>query len=259
MSERNGYAQGVPAWVDLSTSDVQAARAFYGTLFGWEWDISTDPQFGGYAQAMMRGKRVAGLGARTDDSQPVVWTPYLAADDAEKVVATVSEQGGTVVVPPMAIGDDGRMAIAADPTGAFFGLWESGTHKGAELVNEPGTVVWTELVTPDLDRATAFYSAALGVGWDDMDTGDPSMVYKLLQVGGRAVGGAMPPMPGMGDVPPHWTVYFEVADAEATVARVRELGGRTLTDVIPTPQGPMATFADPQGGIFAVIQSGSTE
>jgi len=259
VSERDGYTQGVPAWVDLATSDAEAARAFYTGLFGWEWEISTDPQFGGYAQATLRGKRVAGLGTRMDESQPVVWTTYLAVDDADKVVAAAAEQGGTVVLPTMEIGEDGRMAVLADPTGALFGLWQSGAHKGAQLVNEPGTVVWNELITPDLDRATAFYAAVLGVGWTDMDTGDPAMVYKLLQVDGRTAGGAMAPLPGMGDLPPHWGVYFEVTDAEAAAARVRELGGQVLSDVTPTPQGPMATFADPQGGSFAVIASGSTE
>jgi predicted enzyme related to lactoylglutathione lyase len=192
MSERNGYPQGVPAWVDLSTSDAQAAREFYGGLFGWEWDVSTDPQFGGYSQALLRGKRVAGLGPRMDDSQPVAWTTYLATDDVDKVAQAIGEHGGAVVMPPMSVGEEGRMVVASDPTGVFFGLWQPGTHAGAQLVNEPGTVVWNELVTPDLDAATAFYSAVLGVGWSDMDTGDSGMVYKLLQVDGRTGGGAMP-------------------------------------------------------------------
>jgi predicted enzyme related to lactoylglutathione lyase len=259
MSERDGYPQGAPSWTDLATSDVEAGRAFYADLFGWEWDVNPDPQFGGYSQAMLRGRRVAALAGRMDDNQPVAWTTYLAADDADKVAAAVTEHGGSVLFPVTDIGDFGRMTLATDPTGAVFGVWQSGSHTGAQLVNEPGTVVWHELVTPDLDRATAFYSATLGVGWGDMDTGDPAMPYKLLQVSGRTAGGAMSIMPGMGAGPPHWTVYFEVRDAAATAARAKERGGQALTDVIETPQGPMVTLADPQGGVFAVITSGSTE
>jgi predicted enzyme related to lactoylglutathione lyase len=93
----------------------------------------------------------------------------------------------------------------------------------------------------------------------DMDTGDSGMVYKLLEVDGRTAGGAMPQLPGMENIPPHWGVYFEVADADATVARAQELGAQLLSPVTPTPQGPMATLLDPQGGAFSIIASGSTE
>ena len=118
--------------------------------------------------------------------------------------------------------------------------------------------MWNELVVPDLDKATAFYEQTLGVGFADMDTGGMG-VYKLMTVGGRTVAGAMPTMPEMGDMPPHWGIYFEVADAEAAAARAQELGARSLSPVQQTPQGPMAMFLDPQGGAFSVIASGSTE
>lgn len=211
--------------------------------------------FGGYSQATLRGRTVVGLGPVLDEKTPVAWTTYLAADDADAVAAAVAAAVGSVLVPPMAIGEEGRMVVAADPTGAFFGLWEAGKHTGSQLVNEPGTVVWNELVSPDLARARSFYTAALGVEWGEEDTGEATP-YPLLKAGGRSVGGATTPQPGS---PPHWRVYFEVADTEATVARVTELGGRAFTGAVPTPQGPMATFADPQGGVFSVIASGSTE
>jgi len=259
MSERDGYPQGVPCWADISTSDVEGGRAFYGELFGWEWEISPDPSYGGYSTALLRGKRVAGLGGRMSDDQPVTWTTYLAVDDADKFATAVLEGGGALVAPPMDIPGEGRFALAQDSTGALFGVWQAQAHRGSQLVNEPGTVVWNELITSGLDRAMAFYSTALGVDWQDMDTGESGMVYKLLQVDGRTVGGAMAPTPEMAALPPHWTIYFEVADAEATVAKARELGAQVLSPVTPTPQGPMATLADPQGGAFAVIASGSTE
>jgi predicted enzyme related to lactoylglutathione lyase len=191
---------------------------------------------------------------------PTAWVTYLAVDDADGFAAAVPAAGGTVVGPPMDIADQGRMALATDPAGAFFGVWQQARHRGSELVNEPGTVVWNELVAPDIDTEAEFYRATLGVTFEDMAGSDPSMpVYKLIKAGGRSVGGAMPPMPEMGDLPPHWGIYFEVADADAAVKQAQDLGARVLSPVQPTPQGPMATLADPQGGAFAVIASGSTE
>jgi predicted enzyme related to lactoylglutathione lyase len=160
----------------------------------------------------------------------------------------------------MDIADQGRLALATDPAGAFFGVWQQAAHTGSELVNEPGTVVWNELVAPGIDKEAEFYRATLGLTFEDMAESDPSMpVYKLIKANGRTVGGAMPPMPEMGDLPPHWGIYFEVADAGATVKQAQDLGARVLSPVQPTPQGPMATLADPQGAPFAIIASGSTE
>jgi predicted enzyme related to lactoylglutathione lyase len=260
MSERNGYQQGTPCWADVWTDDPEGGRAFYAGLFGWEWEVDPDPAFGGYSIALLRGKRVVGLSSKMDPSQPTAWVTYLAVDDADAFASAVPGAGGTVVGPPMDIADQGRMALATDPAGAFFGVWQQAIHRGSELVNEPGTVVWNELVAPEIDKAGEFYRATLGVSFEDMDGSDPSMpVYKLIKAGGRTVGGAMPPMPGMSDLPPHWGIYFEVADAEAAVARAQDLGGRVLSSVQQTPQGPMASLADPQGAAFAVITSGSTE
>ena len=253
MAERREYPQGVPSWVDLATSDAEAAREFYRGLFGWDYDIIPDPQYGGYANCLLRGRRVAGLGPRTDEGQPVAWTTYLAVDDAEKAAEAVREHGGQVLMGPMAIGEEGKFAMAADPTGAVFGMWQAGRHFGAELVNEPGSLSWNELVTADLDRATRFYSDVLGVSWSDMGGGPPGTIYKVMEVGGRIVAGAMPLSQQPGDAPPHWSVYFAVEDASATADRVRELGGQVFGDVIDTPQGPMAAVSDPQGGMFLVI------
>jgi predicted enzyme related to lactoylglutathione lyase len=253
MSERNGYPQGTPCWADVWTDDLEGGRAFYGALFGWDWEVNSDLGFGGYSIATLRGKRVVGLSSKMGSDQPTAWVTYFAVDDADAFAAAVPGAGGTVVAPPMDIADQGRMALATDPAGAFFGVWQQAVHRGSELVDEPGTPVWNELVAPDIDKAGEFYRATLGIGFEDMAGSDPSMpVYKLLKADGRTVGGAMPPMPEMGDLPPHWGIYFEVTDADDAVSRAQDLGAQVLSPV-------QSTLADPQGGAFAIIASGSTE
>lgn len=247
MGERSGYPQGVPSWVDLTTSDVAGARDFYGGLFGWDWEVSADPLFGGYSQGRLDGRRVAGLGPRQGEADPVGWTTYLAVDDADKAAELIAGAGGTVVVPPMEIPGSGRMTVAVDPTGATFGLWQAGAHTGAQLVNVPGTVVWNELASPDLVAAEPFYARVLGVEWAQMDPTAPDEDYHLLAVAGRTVGGAVQASP------PGWRVWFAVEDATAAADRARELGGQVPGGVFDTPQGPAAAVTDPQGGTFFVL------
>ena len=254
MSERDGYPHGVPCWVDLNTSDVPAGQAFYGQLFGWEWkDVGP-----AYTFAMLRGRKVCGIAA-ADPGQAVAWTTSFAVADADAAVAAATAAGGTIEVPVREIPGQGRVAVALDPAGASFGVWQAYGHRGAELVDEPGTVVWNELVTSDLAAAAAFYPAVLGVDIVHLDTGDTGVPYDLVKVGGRTVAGALTRLPGMAHVPPHWGVYFEVTDADAAAADAARLGATPLSPVTPSPQGPMAAFLDPQGAAFAIIASGSTE
>jgi predicted enzyme related to lactoylglutathione lyase len=255
MAERTSYPEGVPSWVDLMTSDPEGARTFYGELFGWELDVDPDPNTGNYTTARVRGKRVAGLGGMpTDAGIPTVWTTYFAVDDVDKTVARIREHGGTVFMEPMAITDVGRMAMAADPTGAMFGLWEAGTHTGAELVNEPGAFIWNELATRDLDAATEFYAAALGLTSEDLDTGEGGMPYRTLHVDGNVAAGSLQLDDSFGaGTPAHWMTYFTVADTDAAVARAVELGGAVRVPATDSPQGRFAVLTDPQGGAFSII------
>jgi predicted enzyme related to lactoylglutathione lyase len=201
---------------------------------------------------------VVGLsGTMIPDMRPA-WVTYLAVDDAD-AFARGPAAGGTVVGPPMDIADQGRMALATDPAGAFFGSGSRAVHTGSELVNEPGTVVWNELVAPASTRRPS------STGPRRCQLRGPGRVrpdhagLQADQGGGRTVGGAMPPTPEMGELPPHWGIYFEVADADAAVKQAQDLGARVLSRVQPTPQGPMATLADPQGGGLRRHRLGSDE
>jgi predicted enzyme related to lactoylglutathione lyase len=244
------YEEGVPSWVDLGTTDVPGARAFYGALFGWDTPEGP-PEAGGYTVATLGGRTVAGIGPRMNPEAPAAWTTYVNTADADAVAARVAAAGGTVLAGPFDVLDAGRMAVVADPAWAVIGVWQPAGHRGAGLVNEPDTWCWSELLTTDVAGAKAFYAEVFG--WGATDQGEGAG-YTEWQVSGRPVGGmmAMPDEMGPG-VPPHWGVYFAVADADAAAARVAELGGRVLREPADIEPGRFAVVADPGGVPFNVL------
>jgi len=257
--EMKSYEHGVPSWVDLGTADPAKAAEFYGTLFGWETEEGP-PEAGGYRMAMLKGQPVAGLGPQQNPGTPY-WSTYVSVDDAAAVAAKVTDNGGRILVAPMDVMGFGHMAVLADPQGAVFSIWQPGTHIGAGLVNEPGAFSWCELITTDVPAAKGFYAAVFG--WEADTHGDPGSPagYTEWKVGGRSVAGMMAKPPAMPpDVPPLWSVYFSVADTDAAVARVTDLGGSLLMGPRDIEPGRFAVVADPAGAVFNVIavQAGLT-
>jgi hypothetical protein len=246
---------GTPIWVDLSAPDVDASVAFYGDLFGWQ---ATEPgpvdETGGYRMFSSSGKVVAGVGPLQDEQQPPMWTTYVGTDDADATARKVEAAGGTLIAAPFDVMDAGRMAIAMDPSGAAFGVWQPNRHQGGELFNEPVSLTWNEVHTRDPEAVRRFYSEVFG--WDPREQPMGDFSYTTWFNGVRGIGGMMP----MGDdwpaeVPPHWMSYFAVADADATVARAQELGGTVQVQPMDIPPGRFAVITDPQGATFAVIQA----
>lgn len=253
MVQRDGYAAGTPIWVDAGVPDIEAALAFYGGLLGWEAPPA-DPEAGGYRVCHLRGLTVAGLGPQQAPGAPF-WATYVSTDDVDATTERVLAAGGAVVMPKMAVMDQGEMAVYADDTGTFFSVWQPGEHKGAQLVDEPGALCWNELLTRQPEQAAAFYSAVFG--WEPHPvTGDsPVGGYTEWRLDGRSIGGMMD-MTGHdipGDMPNTWTVYFGVEDADAAVATVVDLGGAVLRPAFDIPQGRVAVVADPAGTTFQVI------
>lgn len=255
MSERASYAPGTPSWVDLGTPDIEAAVEFYGSLFGWDIPESENAeQTGGYRQAMLNGKPVAGMMPLMQEGQPPAWSTYVSVADADATAAAVKQAGGNVIAEPMDVMDLGRMAIFADPTGAVFGIWQPGTFPGAALVNEPGAISWNELNTRDLEAAKAFYGAVFGWTFEDQDMGEMGS-YTTIKLGEDMAGGILD-MAGRGvpeQVPAHWQVYFAVEDTDATVALAKEKGGNVMVEPVDIPAGRFAIFTDPFGASFAAI------
>ncbi|MBV8952007.1 MAG: VOC family protein [Actinobacteria bacterium] len=181
---------------------------------------------------------------------PPHWQSYVTVADADASAATAKKAGGTVLAEPFDVMDVGRMAVVADPTGAVIALWQAKNHIGAELVNEPGTLTWTELISPDVPKAAKFYKALFG--WDSETSEGPPMTYTEFKLDDQSIAGAMaPPMEG---IPPNWGVYFAVDDTDKTIAEATKRGATVLNGPIDIPVGRFAVLMDPQGAVFSVIK-----
>lgn len=255
MSIHGPYAHGTPNWVDLQTTDQNAAKAFYAGLFGWEYEDVPMAEGGPvYSMARLGGNDVAAIAAQSPDlaaaGAPPMWNTYIAVDSVDAAVAKVNESGGQILMQPFDVMEAGRMAVVTDPSGAAVCLWEAKDHQGAALVNEPGALTWNELITGD-PAAIGFYERLLGLKPSAMDYG--GMPYTTFDVDGEMIAGSMaPPMEG---IPSHWHVYFATGDADATAERAKSLGGSVMQAPFDTPAGRIAVLADPQGAVFSVIKT----
>jgi hypothetical protein len=252
MSTRTSpWPNGVPCWADVMATDVRASGAFYAAVLGWTVP-EPEEQWGGYVTAEAGGRSVAGIGP-VQQGAPAAWTLYLATDDVEGLVARAPEHGGTVLGPVMDVGDVGRMAVLADPSGAAFGLWQAGTMIGAGVVNEPGSLVWEDLRSTDPEAARSFYAALFGFEYEVLEMAGPDYATFRLPSEPHVLGG----MGGLMDLPDgtpsSWLVYFQVADADAAVAAAEQAGGTVVAPPMDTPFGRMACLADPDGATFMVM------
>jgi len=254
MPERTSYASGTPSWVDIQTSDTSAAKGFYGSLFGWSFVDNPIDEANGvyYSIATVRGLDVAAvapLGEQAAAGVPPHWNSYVSVDDVDATTANVEAAGGHVHAPPFDVMDAGRMSVVQDPTGAIILLWQAKSNIGAKLVNEANTFSWSELITPDIPKAADFYNKLLG--WTSVTHGEGAGAYTEFQLGGNSIAGAMnPPMPG---IPPMWGIYFSVDDCDASVEKVKSLGGAVMAGPMDIEPGRFAAVADPQGAVFSVI------
>ena len=259
MATFEHYDQGTPSWVELVTPDQGAAQEFYAPLFGWSFSDYDMGEAGHYYIGTIDGDDVAGVSGQMPgmEGHPAFWGVYLAVDDVDAATAKVEAAGGKVEAGPFDVNDNGRMSALQDPTGARVNLWQANQTIGTVRANEPGTPVWNEVVTPDIPRAMQFYADVLGMSSEAAPMGDDTYTV-VSNAKGRQVGGAMnPPMEG---VPPHWNVYFNVDDVDATVATALDLGGTVVAPAFDVPGvGRMAVLADPHGATFNLMAADTTD
>jgi predicted enzyme related to lactoylglutathione lyase len=261
MSERESYNPGEFCWVDVAVPNTQAGAEFYKRLLGAEWEAGAE-RFGGYGMFTQNGKTVFGMGPTMSDDQPPAWTSYVSVEDADATAAKIKEAGGTVAMGPMEIEAAGKMAVCQDPQGAYFGLWEPGETYGAQLVNVVGTWTWNHLTTTSLDEAEKFYSQVFG--WriagpppEGQPEGEGNQYFMWHSAGQRweeGIGGASEMGGDQPDMPPNWSVYLAVEDADSAVETTKEAGGEVIVPVTPVPVGRLAVLIDPQGAVFGIIE-----
>jgi predicted enzyme related to lactoylglutathione lyase len=246
----NDAPLGAPCWIDLTTSDVDRAQDFYGTVFRWTFE-SAGPDYGGYINAAKDGRAVAGLMANNPEWQaPDNWATYFHAADIDAAISAVAAAGGSGCLQPMEIPAKGSMAAAIDPTGAAFGLWQPLQHRGFEVTGEPGAPVWHQLTTRDFRAAVDFYREVFG--WRTELVGDTDEFrYTTAWFDDRQLLGVMD---GAGclpqGVPSQWSIFFGAEDVDKTLRVIVDNGGAVLREAEETPYGRLAAATDPTGVAF---------
>lgn len=252
MGERSEYRPGTFCWVDLATTDQDAAKAFYGALFGWAANDMPVGDGSTYSMMTLDGRDVAAIAAQPPQQReagvPPMWNSYVSVKSADEAARRAQELGATLHAPPFDVLDAGRMAVVQDPQGAFFMAWEPRRHIGARLVNAPGALVWNELASPDPEASKDFYGALFG--WSISPFEGAQDVYLSIRNGDAGNGGITTlRQPGP---PPHWLPYFGTDEVERALARVEQLGGARHAGPIEIEAAEIGIAQDPQGAMFAL-------
>lgn len=238
--------------MDLSLTNADAARSFYGAVLGWG-SYESNADFGGYFMFHRDGAPIAGA-MPAHEGQPLVWTLYFSVDDVNATIARAQSLGATVVVPATAIDDMGQMAVLLDVGGAAFGLWQPGTFAGYSAVGESASPTWFELYAKDYAGSLAFYAELFG--WEITTMSDtPAFRYSVGLVRGERAVGVMDFSAEMhASMPPYWSVYVAVDDVDAAAEAATSNGGALLVAPFDSPFGRMATFTDADGAVMSVMR-----
>lgn len=257
MQETPEYKPGTFCWVELGTTNGEAAKTFYTQLFGWEYvDSPVGPDMI-YTMLKLDGKDIGALYQMNSEMKsmgiPPHWLSYISVENADTTVEKAKAAGATIMKEPFDVMTVGRMAVIKDPTGAVFAVWQAGTHAGAGVANVPNSFCWNELGTSDTLIDGEFYSTVFGWGRNTQNFGP--MEYTMFANGDRTAGGMFKISPEMGPIPPHWLVYFAVDDCDAKVQKATDLGATVMKPADDIPGiGRFAILLDPQGAAFAIIK-----
>ncbi|MCX4695715.1 VOC family protein [Streptomyces sp. NBC_01408] len=258
------FAPGSPCWLDLGSPDVPAAAAFYGAVLGWDYEPMGEGGEGEDMEGGMfrkDGKTVAGLGKLTEEGARSAWMIYYRVTDADATTQAVERAGGTVRLAPRDLAEYGRMAQYSDPLGGQFAVWQPGSDQGVELVDEPGSLSWTELYTSDAAAAKDFYGGVFGWQFSEMELPGGGGTYTLIAPAGlpeeRMHGGLMEMSAenlALAGGRPYWHPVFAVADCDTAVAGVTGNGGSVqMGPEDAEGVGRLAVCLDPFNADFVVL------
>lgn len=254
MSKVSEQGLNRPAWVELSSGDAPASRDFYARIFGWDVEVIEDPQYGGYCMARIEGQDVAGIGPTEMPGQPTAWGLYVGTDDVDGLAEAAAGAGGSVLAPPFDVGDQGRMAVFRDPSGAVISAWQ-GVRMRNFRQGVANTFAWAELNARGLERAVPFYQRLFGWGSKQSEMGGGEPPYTEFLADGQSIAGAQE-MPAMvpAEVPSYWMVYFTVDDVDDTYQRATDAGAAEMVPPGDFPGGRFAILTDPQGAAFGLLK-----
>ncbi|XAS63827.1 VOC family protein [Pseudarthrobacter sp. So.54] len=259
MTIRTGFTEGEVCWTDLQTRDVAAAKEFYSAVFGWRFKDLPTPDGRSYAQAYLGGDLVTVIAPQNPQQQsagaPGQWNVYLASADAGDLAAAVVDAGGALEFGPEAVGGSGVMIFFAPPGGGTTGAWQAGSHFGTARSGEPGSLAWAELLTPEPQPAVGFFQEVFGHEVTEYPQDDGGRYSTLMVDGAEVAGVAAVPAEAQGALSPGWQVYFGVSSVGDAVAAAVAAGGVLLIEPDEVDEaGAIATLADPQGGVFSVLE-----
>ena len=244
-------AQGSFIWIELATSDVEGALAFYKDVVGWNAQKFDGPM--PYYVLEAKGVGIGGVMGFTNEVRETRWVGYVKADDVDALTKKAAGLDAKTLVPPHDIPGVGRISMFADPQGAELAMIApQGPDRPPPEQPPAGHVVWHELLCNDAEKALRFYGELLGwrqTGQFDMG---PNGLYRIYGQDGRDYGGMMKRPQGY-PLPPHFLQYVQIDDLDAAVERVKNGGGKVWMDPMQIPTGMrVAQCQDPQGAVFAL-------
>jgi hypothetical protein len=252
MSESATYTHGKFVWFEHMSPDPLRARSFYETLLGWR--IGVVPMGDGNYPMIRNGDHGIGGYRQSAGTAPTHWICFMSVPDVDASFNAIKATGCRTMQPPLAYGP-GRIAAAADPTGAAFGMWRANAGDPPETPPRTGDWCWTELWTTDQQMALQFYRGMFDYGADTMPI--PGGTYHVLTMGGVPRAGIAAAQPQQARS--MWVPYVSVADCDATLAQALSLGATQRLAPVDMPEvGRFCVIDDPQGAAIGLIKPAAT-
>jgi len=257
MANIEHHKPGSFCWVELATSNQAEGKKFYEGLFGW---TAKDAPMGPgefYTMFQLEGRDVGAAFTLKPEMAsrgvPPNWGLYVAVESADDAAGRVAGLGGKLLMPAFDVFDAGRMAVLMDPAGACLSVWQAKRNIGVAIAGVPGTLCWADLMTGDPQGAAKFYGGLFG--WI-VEKGQGGGDYLHIKNGEEFIGGIPPAGSAGPGVPPHWSIYFLVADCDAATAKAKSLGAKVyMPPMTMEGVGRWAVLADPQGAAFSAFQA----